>query len=230
MARDYRTIHRRYPEGPEDPLLAASLGRAGWFLGVGPSGDPLLPQRTICHISAPALAVTLADHQRLILPTKTLVLGFPHWLSRLRITSAAEERNGTIWLETSDGKYARITNGNGEAVNANPPGKNAIVDSGIAEEISGRWVRGTTCSDSSITRHPGAWRDFRSSHSVRIGKAISGLEPLHKGYAGYAGKGRASLAEERSWRTRADLEGCPPQPHHQTNGPLAPLGRQGGLI
>src|ERR1017187_3391882 len=33
MARDYRTIHRRYPEGPEDPLLAASLGRAGWFLG-----------------------------------------------------------------------------------------------------------------------------------------------------------------------------------------------------
>src|ERR1035441_6815194 len=76
MARDYRTIHRRYPEGPEDPLLAASLGRAGWFLGVGPSGDPLLPQRTICHISAPALAVTLADHQRLILPTKTLVLGF----------------------------------------------------------------------------------------------------------------------------------------------------------
>src|ERR1035441_4185688 len=59
-----RFIHRRYPEGPEDPLLAASLGRAGWFLGVGPSGDPLLPQRTICHISAPALAVTLADHQR----------------------------------------------------------------------------------------------------------------------------------------------------------------------
>src|ERR1039457_5727280 len=52
----------------------------------------------------------------------------PHWLSRLRITSAAEERNGTIWLETSDGKHARITNGNVEAVNANTPGKNAIVD------------------------------------------------------------------------------------------------------
>jgi len=57
-----------------------------------------------------------------------ITYGLPRWLSRSRITSAAEERNGTIWLETSDGKHARITNGNVEAANANTSGKNVSID------------------------------------------------------------------------------------------------------
>src|ERR1035438_9663867 len=33
MARDYRTIHRRYPEGPEDPLLGRFFGKGRVVFG-----------------------------------------------------------------------------------------------------------------------------------------------------------------------------------------------------
>ena len=49
----------------------------------------------------------------------------PRWLTGSRIVRAAEERNGTIWLETLDGRHAKITNGNAEAVSADNSGRNA---------------------------------------------------------------------------------------------------------
>jgi signal transduction histidine kinase/ligand-binding sensor domain-containing protein len=52
----------------------------------------------------------------------------PRWLSRSSITSAAEGQDGTIWLETADGKHARITNGNVEAVSANTSDKKVSIN------------------------------------------------------------------------------------------------------
>jgi ligand-binding sensor domain-containing protein len=137
----------------------------------------------------------------------------PHWPSRLRITSAAEERNGTIWLETSDGKHARITNGNVEAVNANTPGKNAIVD--FRDRGGNLWTMGQGHDLLRFIDYPSSGRLERLSFfslgedregNLWFGTTAQGLCRLRRQWASFARRRAGPGGRAQTWRS------APPSP------------------
>src|ERR1017187_7007883 len=129
------------------------------------------------------------------------------------ITSAAEERNGTIWLETSDGKHARITNGNVEAVNANTPGKNAIVD--FRDRGGNLWTMGQGHDLLRFIDYPSSGRLERLSFfslgedregNLWFGTTAQGLCRLRRQWASFARRRAGPGGRAQTWRS------SPPSP------------------